>query len=312
MKKSMIAALIAAGMMSAFSAHAQSTKIGVTMVDYNDTFRALLRDGVAAAAKSQGAQVSFEDAKADVGTQLNQIQNFIAGKFDAIIVQAVDTDATPKMTKIAAAANVPLIYISLKPSDFDKLPASSAYVGSDEYSMGSLEAKQVCQLLGGKGNALVLMGELAHEAARTRTKAVEDVFKTKECSGIQIVDKREGKWSRINAQDLTMNWISANTKFDAILANNDEMALGAINAMKAAKTLTPNTVVAGIDATTDAIASMKAGELKVTVFQNAKAQGQGAVDAALKLIKKQPVDRFVNVPVELVTPANMSKYAGKN
>ncbi len=76
------------------------------------------------------------------------------------------------------------------------------------------------------------------------------------------------------------NWLSSGTKFDAIVANNDEMALGAINALKAAKKWTPDFVVAGIDATPDALASMKAGELKVTVFQNAAGQGSGAIDAA--------------------------------
>jgi len=82
--------------------------------------------------------------------------------------------------------------------------------------------------------------------------------------------------------------------------------------LKAAKKWTPTSIVAGIDATPDALASMKAGDLKVTVFQNAAGQGAGAVEAAMKLIKKQPVERFVNVPFELVTPQNLSKYAGKN
>jgi inositol transport system substrate-binding protein len=97
-----------------------------------------------------------------------------------------------------------------------------------------------------------------------------------------------------------------------VVANNDEMALGAINALKAAKKWTPDYMVAGIDATPDALASMKAGDIKVTVFQNAAGQGSGAIDAAIKLIKKQPVERFVNVPFELVTPGNLSKYSGKN
>ena len=69
---------------------------------------------------------------------------------------------------------------------------------------------------------------------------------------------------------------------------------------------------AALDATPDALASMKNGELKVTVFQNAAGQGAGAIDAALKLIKKQPVDRFVNVPFELVTPANLQTYEARN
>lgn len=233
----------------------------------------------------------------------------IAQKVDAIIVNPVDTDATPKITKMVTAAKIPLIYVNRKPVDFDKLPAGVAVVASDEKQSGTLQARQVCKLLGGKGDLLVLMGELSNESARARTKDIEDVIATKDCSGMKIVDKREGKWSRTQGQDITMNWLSSGTKFDAIVSNNDEMAIGAINALKAARKLTPKTVVAGIDATPDGLAAMKAGELKVSVYQNASGQGQQAVAAALKLAKKQPVDRYVNVPFELVTPENMNQYA---
>ncbi len=308
MKKHILAAL--AALIAPVAAQAQT--IGVTMVDYNDTFRTLLRNGVANAAKAAGLTVQFEDGKQDVSTQMSQIQNMVAQKVDAIIVQAVDTDATPRITKLAADAKIPLIYVNLKPSDFDKLPAGVAVVASDEMVGGTLQARQVCSQLKGKGNVLVLMGDLVHEAARTRTAAVEKTFANKDCAGLKVLDKREGKWSRTTAQDITTNWLTSGMKFDAIIANNDEMALGAINALKATRKWAPSLVVAGIDATPDAMASMKAGELRVTVFQNAAAQGSSAVEAALKLIKKQPVERFVNVPFELVTPDNMAKYSGKN
>ncbi|PRD64125.1 sugar ABC transporter substrate-binding protein [Malikia granosa] len=311
MKKILLTAAVATILAAPMAAQAE--KIGVTMFDYNDTFRSLLREGVDAAARKAGASVQFEDAKQDVGIQLNQIQNFISQKVDAIIVQAVDTDATPKITQLAAKARIPLIYINARPSDFDKLPAGVAVVASDEVFGGTLQAQAVCKQLGGKGQALVLMGNLIHEAARLRTQAVENSFKSdKACAGIKLVDKREGKWSRTEAQDITTNWLTAGVKFDAIIANNDEMALGAINALKAAKKLDGKVVVAGIDATRDAMASMKAGELKVTVFQNAAAQGAGSVDAALKLVKGQKVDKFVNIPFELVTPENLAQYASKN
>jgi inositol transport system substrate-binding protein len=310
MKKLAFAALVSSTLLSALPAHALT--IGVTMVDYNDTFRTLLRNGIADAGKKAGATVQFEDGKSDVGAQLSQVQNMIAQHVDAIIVQPVDTDVAPKITKLATAAKIPLVYANLKPADFDKLPPTATVVASDEMVGGTLEAQQVCKLLKGKGNVLVLMGDLVHDAARTRTKAVENVVATKECSGMKILDKREAKWSRTTAQDITTNWLTSGLKFDAIIANNDEMALGAINALKAAGRWKPDMIVAGIDATPDALASMKAGELRVTVFQNAAAQGAGSVDAAMKLIRKQPVDRFVNVPFELVTPENMSKYSGKN
>lgn len=305
--KTKLMAVAAAAILAAPLAHAE--KIGVTMASFDDTFLTILRNSITDAAKKDGATVQIEDGGNDVGKQLSQVQNMIAQKVDAIIVNAVDTDATPKITKMATAAKIPLVYVNRKPVDFDKLPAGVAVVASDEKQSGTLQARQVCKLLGGKGDLLVLMGELSNESARARTKDIEDVIATKDCSGMKIVDKREGKWSRTQGQDITMNWLSSGTKFDAIVSNNDEMAIGAINALKAARKWTPKTVVAGIDATPDGLASMKSGELKVSVYQNAIGQGAQSVAAALKLAKKQPVDRFVNVPFELVTPENMNQYA---
>ncbi|WP_175720072.1 sugar ABC transporter substrate-binding protein [Burkholderia anthina] len=305
--KTKLMAAAAATILAMPLAHAE--KIGVTMASFDDTFLTILRNSISDAAKKDGATVQIEDGGNDVGKQLSQVQNMIAQKVDAIIVNAVDTDATPKITKMVTAAKIPLVYVNRKPVDFDKLPAGVAVVASDEKQSGTLQARQVCKLLGGKGDILVLMGDLSNESARARTKDIEDVIATKDCSGMKIVDKREGKWSRTQGQDITMNWLSSGTKFDAIVSNNDEMAIGAINALKAARKLTPKTVVAGIDATPDGLAAMKSGELKVSVYQNAAGQGQQAVAAALKLAKKQPVERFVNVPFELVTPENMNQYA---
>jgi inositol transport system substrate-binding protein len=309
MKKLLIAAAVSATLFSPLAAHAQ--KVGLAMAEL-DTFLTILKNGVVDAGKKNNVTVQVEDAGADVNKQLGQIQNLIAQKVDAIIVNPVDTDATPKITKMVTDAKIPLIYVNRKPVDFDKLPAGVAFVASDEKISGTVQTQEVCRLLKGKGDILVLMGELSNEAARTRTKDIEEVIATKECSGIKIVDKKEGKWDRIKGQDIMTNWLSAGLKYDAVIANNDEMAIGVINALKAAKKWTPASIVAGIDATPDALASMKAGDLKVTVFQNAAGQGSGSIDAALKLIKKQPVDRFVNVPFELVTPANLAKYSGKN
>ncbi len=305
--KTKLMAAAAAAILTMPLAHAE--KIGVTMASFDDTFLTILRNSIGDAAKKDGATVQIEDGGNDVGKQLSQVQNMIAQKVDAIIVNAVDTDATPKITKMVSAAKIPLVYVNRKPVDFDKLPVGVAVVASDEKQSGTLQARQVCKLLGGKGDILVLMGELSNESARARTKDIEDVIATKDCSGMKIVDKREGKWSRTQGQDITMNWLSSGTKFDAIVSNNDEMAIGAINALKAARKLTPKTVVAGIDATPDGLAAMKSGELKVSVYQNAAGQGAQAVATALKLARKQPVERYVNVPFELVTPENMNQYA---
>jgi ABC-type sugar transport system substrate-binding protein len=286
---------------------ANAQKVGLAMAN-QDTFLAYMSDALRAQAKKVGANVQMEVAGDDVGKQLSQIQNFIAQKVEAIIVNPVDTDVTPRITKLVTAANIPLIYVNRRPADFERLPAGVAWVASDEKVSGTLQTQEVCRVMKGKGNIVVLMGELSNEAARTRTKDIENVLATKECSGIKILDKREGKWQRTAGNDITTNWVANGMKFDAIISNNDEMAIGAIQALKAARKWRPDFLVAGIDATPDALASMKAGDLKVTVFQNAAGQGAGSLDAAIKLIKKQSVDRFVNIPFELVTPDNLSRY----
>jgi inositol transport system substrate-binding protein len=307
MKKRILLPLLAAAAMTPPTA-ANAQKIGLTMAN-QDTFLAYMSDALLAQGKKDGADVQMEVAGDDVGKQLSQIQNFIAQKVEAIIVNPVDTDVTPRITKLVTAAKIPLIYVNRRPADFEKLPAGVAWVASDENVSGTLQTQEVCRVMKGKGNIVVLMGELSNEAARTRTKDIENVLATQECSGIKILDKREGKWQRTAGNDITTNWLSNGMKFDAIIANNDEMAIGAIQALKAAKKWRPDFMVAGIDATPDALASMKAGDLKVTVFQNAAGQGTGSLVAAIKLIRKQSVDRFVNIPFELVTPANVSKYA---
>ena len=306
MKKHALLPLLAATAITLPMA-ANAQKVGVAMAN-QDTFLAYMSDALRAQAKKVGANVQMEVAGDDVGKQLSQIQNFIAQKVDAIIVNPVDTDVTPRITKLVTAANIPLIYVNRRPADFEKLPAGVAWVASDEKVSGTLETQEVCRVMKGKGNIVVLMGELSNEAARTRTQDIENVLATKECSGIKILDKREGKWQRTAGNDITTNWVANGMKFDAIISNNDEMAIGAIQALKAARKWRPDFMVAGIDATPDALASMKAGDLKVTVFQNAAGQGAGSLDAAIKLIKKQSVDRFVNIPFELVTPDNLSRY----
>ena len=295
------------------SSSAMAAKIGVSMAVFDDNFLTVLRNGMTDYAKSQkDVSLQVEDAKNDVAKQLSQIQNFIANKADAIIVNPVDTSATEAMTKLAADAGVPLVYVNRQPIDVDKLGPKAAFVASNEADSGTLETQQICKLLGGKGDILVMEGQLSNQAAVQRTKDIHDVIATDACKGIKIVAEQTAEWDRTKAQNLMTNWLSKGLKFDAVIANNDEMAIGAIQAVKASGGDTKKLIIGGVDATQDALASMKAGDLKVTVFQDAAGQGQGAVDTALKLIKGDKVDPKVYIPFQLVTPENMDKFAKKN
>jgi inositol transport system substrate-binding protein len=305
--------LIALAAATVLSSPAFATKIGVSMDKFDDNFLTVLRNGMADYAKTlPGVTVQIEDAKDDVSKQLSQVQNFIANGVDAIIVNPVDTSATAAITKAAADAGVPLVYVNREPTDVDKLGPKAAFVASNESESGTLETKQICKLLGGKGNILVIEGQLSNQAAVQRTKDIHEVIATPDCSGIKIVAEQTATWDRTQAQNLMTNWLSKGLKFDAVVSNNDEMAIGAMQAMKAAGMDTKAAIVGGVDATQDALASMKSGDLKVTVFQDAAGQGKGAVDAAMALAAGKPVEKKVYIPFLLVTPANMDQFTKKN
>ena len=310
--------LIVAGLAALMSTSAMAANIGVSMAKFDDNFLTVLRNGMSDYAKTlPDTNVQIEDAGNDVAKQLDQVKNFIASKVDAIIVNPVDTSATQAITDAAAAAHIPLVYVNRQPINVDTLPDGQAFVASNEADSGTLETKEVCRLLKAAGkdkgaNILVMQGELSNQAAVQRTKDIHDVIATPDCAFMKIVQEQTANWQRDQAQNLMTNWLSSGIKYDAVIANNDEMAIGAIQAMKAAGVDPSKTIVAGVDATQDALAEMAAGNLKATVFQDAAGQGHGAVDAALKLMKKQPVEKKVYVPFQLVTPANMDKFMKKN
>ena len=305
-----IALALLAGALTLPGAAAQAATIGVSMALFDDNFLTVVRASMKARAQQLDAAIQFEDAQNDIGRQLNQVQNFIAQKVDAIIVNPVDTDATPRMTRLAVAARIPLVYVNRLPAD-KQLPAGVAFVGSDETQSGTLQMLEVCRLLHGKGDIVIMMGELTNQSARQRTQDVYDVIARPQCHGIQVLAKQTANWKRTEAADLMTNWLSAGLRPQAVVANDDEMGIGAIQSLKQAKLLS-TTVVAGIDATADGLAALKAGDLKATVFQNAAAQGTGAVDTALKLARGEKVASFVWVPFELVTAANLADYLGRH
>lgn len=311
------AVVVFAGFAAAMSSASSSRTVGVLVRDFNDNFLTVMRNGLLDYANTlDGVEVQIVDGDNDVGKQLSQMENFIAAGVDAIVVNPADTSATDAMTDMAAAAGIPLVYVNLEPINIDAMPSNQAFVGSNEVDSGTLQAKEVCRLLKEQGvtdaKLLVLMGRLSNQAAVQRTQDVHDVIATPECSFMHIVEEQTGNWQRQEGADLMANWLTAGAAFDAVLANNDEMAIGAIQALKAAGVPMDRVIVAGVDATQDALSAMQAGDLDVTVFQDAAGQGKGALAAALALARGDAVERKGYIPFQLVTPANIQDYMTVN
>ncbi len=309
--------LIIAGFAGLMSTTVMAETVGLTMATFDDNFLTVLRIGMEEyAATLEGVTLQSEDAGNDVGKQLSQIENFIASGVDAIVVNAVDTSATQAMSDAAAAAGIPLVYVNRQPINLDTLPDNQAFVASNEVDSGTLETLEVCRLLTEMGkteaNIVVMVGELSNQAAVQRTADVHEVISRPECSFMTIVEEQTANWSRQEGADLVTTWLGSGVTFDAVVANNDEMAIGAIQALKAAGVDMSTMIVAGVDATQDALAAMQAGDLDVTVFQDAAGQGSGSLDAALALARGEAVEQKVYIPFQLVTPANIGDYLSAN
>ena len=310
--------VIAGALLSLMSTTAMAETIGVSMALFDDNFLTVLRNGMIEYADSlDDVDIQVEDAQNDVARQLDQINNFIASGVDAIVVNPVDTSVTQAMSDAAAQGGVPLVYVNREPVNVDTLPDNQAFVASDERESGTLETVEVCDVLAAAGkdpaNVYIMMGELSNQAAVMRTQDIDDVMASGDCAvELNVIDRQTANWSRDEAQDLMTNWLSTGEPFDALISNNDEMAIGAIQAMKASGIGMDDVVVGGVDATQDGLLAMAAGELDVTVFQDAAGQGIGAVDAALALANGEAVEQKVYVPFQLVTPENMADFTAKN
>lgn len=292
------------------AAHAE--KIGVAMSLFDDNYLTVLRHNIERHAGELGVEVQMEDAQGDIARQQSQIENFAASGVDGIIAMLVDADSGRAMSKIAEKAGVPLVFVNMLPANMETFPDKQAWVGSDEEQAGELQATQMCKLMGGEGDAVILMGQLGTTGQRGRTAAVERVLQSDACKGIKVLDKQSANWMRTPALDLMTNWLTSGMQPKGVFANNDEMALGAIQALKSSGISMDDVVVGGVDATQDALAAVESGDLDVTVYQSAKGQGEGALDTVLKIARGEKFDSHVTVPFELVTPENVAKYKTQN
>ncbi|MHC8410832.1 sugar ABC transporter substrate-binding protein [Pseudomonas sp. Hz4] len=307
MKTKIRFASLALSLMFASGAVLADMKIGVSMSQFDDTWLTYLRESMDKKAKSypDGVQLQFEDARSDVVKQLSQVENFISQKVDAIVVNPVDTAATKKITEAAVKAGIPLVYVNRRPDDL-KLPKGVVTVASNDLEAGEMQMQYLADKMGGKGDIVILLGDLANNSTTNRTKGVKEVLA--KYPNIKIEQEQTGTWLRDKGMTLVNDWLTQGRKFDAIVANNDEMAIGAAMALQQAGVDKGSVLIAGVDGTPDGLNAIKKGNMAVSVFQDAKGQADGSIDTAVKMAKNEPVEQAVWVPYRLITPQNVDTF----
>ena len=288
----------------------KKVKVGYVINNLNDTFQTYILEAAKKYAEENGIELEVQDSQEDTIKQLDHVNALIEKGVDAVVVVPTDTSGMDPVTEAAQKAGIPLAYVNRNPyaGKEEQIPDNVFYVGSNEKTGGQMQMEYIGEQIGGKGGIVVLMGILGNEGTTKRTEGVEEVIKEK-YPDVKVLAKESGNWQRDEGLSLTENFITAyGDQLTAVIANNDEMALGAVEALKN-NNLLDKVAVTGIDATPDALSALKAGELTCTIFQDANGQGTTAIKSVHEAVKgNAPKEKVMYIPFKLVTKDNVDEF----
>ena len=288
-------------------AAAKKIKIGVAMKDLSDQFVKNIADAIQARAKDlPEVELILVDAQGDVSKQVSQVENFVAQKVDAIVLNAQDSAGCGPAVDAANKAKIPIVECNTLTNN-DKY---NVYVGSDDVDAGKIQGDFIKKLINGKGNVVIIHGPMGQSPEIKRKEGVKASL-LDSSPDIKVLAEQTANWKRDAAMALTEDWMQKFPALNVILAQNDDMAMGAVQAVQAAKK-GDKIIVVGVDAIPDALKAVKEGKLACTVFQDSKGQGAKSVDVALLLAKGGTSPKEVMIPFQLVTKDNVDKFIGLN
>ncbi|HPE54319.1 D-ribose ABC transporter substrate-binding protein [Mesotoga prima] len=267
-------------------------RIGLSLSTLNNPFFVTLRDGALQAAAGLGVEVIVADGRDNPAKQLGDIEDFVQQKLDLIVINPTDSDAIVTAVEEANKAGIPVITVDRGANGGMVI----AHIASDNVAGGMMAGEYVAMLLDGKGNVVELEGIVGTSAARDRGEGFGAAIS--KYPDIKIVAKQVANFNRAEGLVVMENILQANPNIDAVFAHNDEMALGAIEAIKAAGLLDKIKVV-GFDAVDDAVAAVNAGEMAATVAQQPFVMGQLAVVKAFEYLTTGTI--YIPVDLQLVT-----------
>lgn len=298
-----IVSLVVSGLVTAGE---KNPRVGMFIASL-DTFLSVLADAAEVRAKEIGIDLQVMDSQYDTIRQNDQVMTCIGNGYDLLIINLVESTAAPVMIAAAAKENIPIVFVNRNPFSTDDIPAGTYVVAPNSLREGAAGMEYVGELMQGKGNIVILQGTLGHEPARLRTEGVKMVIRDK-YPDIKILVEETGDWFRDKAMSVMENLIiSFGSQINAVLANNDEMALGAKLAL-AANNMN-DVIVVGVDGTADGIGSVATPNgINGTAFQDAKAQGAGSVELAKKILAGEEVKPVTLLPVDMITRENVKDF----
>ncbi|MBE3578671.1 ribose ABC transporter substrate-binding protein RbsB [Caldanaerobacter subterraneus] len=271
--------------------------IGLVISTLNNPFFVTLKNGAEEKAKELGYKIIVEDSQNDSSKELSNVEDLIQQKVDVLLINPVDSDAVVTAIKEANSKNIPVITIDRSANGGDVV----CHIASDNVKGGEMAAEFIAKALNGKGNVVELEGIPGASAARDRGKGFDEAIA--KYPDIKIVAKQAADFDRSKGLSVMENILQAQPKIDAVFAQNDEMALGAIKAIEAANRT--GIIVVGFDGTPDALKAIKEGKMAATIAQQPALMGSLGVEMADKYLKGEKIPSFIPAELKLITKENV-------
>ncbi|AKK10781.1 substrate-binding domain-containing protein [Corynebacterium uterequi] len=293
-----VACLLAGGV--AGCAAAEEDTVTLALSTQTNPFFVQVRDGALERAAELGVDLGVQDAGDDALKQADQLNTAVATDADVVLVNPVDSDAVGNSVEALNDAGIPVVALD-RTANSGRL---TSYVASDNVSGGRQAADALAEAIGGRGKVIVLQGIPGSSSSRDRGQGFRE--RIAEYPDIEIVAQQTAGFDRTKGLDVATNLLQANPDVVGIFAENDEMALGAIEAVgaRAGKEVS----IVGFDGTSEGLAAVDAGTMTATIAQQPRELGAVAVEQAQALLRGDTVAEVVPVPVVSVTKKNVGEY----
>lgn len=306
-KQRVMAMVMAMGLSLSLTASvsaADNEKFTIAWVDGNlaNESNAICSDAAKAYAEEQGMEFILLDGQGSGENQVSQCETLISQGVDCIIVQPYDAAACQVGVEAAIDAKIPVLVTKTTIEDNSICP----FVGQDDVVAGEMEMQWIADQIGGKGNIVIIEGPTGISAAIQRNDGINKTLE--KYPDIKVLHTQPADWNRDEGMALMETWLQEGEQIDAVVAHNDEMALGAYDAIADAGKQEEIKVI-GIDAIDAAKKSVAAGELDATVLQDVETIGKKTIEVAIKMCKGEKVDDIYNVDPVLLTEENIKDYA---
>jgi len=269
---------------------AANIKMGLSISTLNNPFFVSVKNGVMAEAEKLGVQVIVIDAQNDSAKQNNDVEDLMQQGVKALLINPVDSAAISTAVQSANGLNIPVVTLDRSADEGEV----STLVASDNVKGGTMAAEYLVELVGKGAKVIELEGSPGASATRERGQGFHQIADTE----LDVIAKQTADFDRSKGLTVMENLLQGNPDVQAVFAHNDEMALGAIEAIESTGKKIP---IIGFDGNDDALNSIEEGKLTGTVAQQPDLIGQLAVQAAKDVLDGKTVETLIPAPLKLIT-----------